>query len=111
MAGTVGAIFKSALQLGSAVGSAVITSIQTSVQDKDGPDGALKYKGRAAAFWFVLAVVCVELIALIVFYDPKIGALRDEDKDETDKTSEPETATEAPSAPEKTVAEDGTAKV
>jgi hypothetical protein len=102
------------------VGSAIITSIQTSVQDKDGPDGALKYKGRAAAFWFVLAVVCVETIALIVFYDPKIGVLGDEDRDvkglpesesATVPASETASTNEKGASPEKTVAEDGTTKV
>lgn len=53
MAGTVGAIFNGALQLGSAVGLSVVTSIQTSVEKKHG--GPTSYSGRAAVFWFVLA--------------------------------------------------------
>lgn len=111
MAGTVGAIFNSALQLGSAVGIAIITSIQTSVQDKDAPDGALKYKGRAAAFWFLLAVVCVELIALVVFYDPKIGELGEEERGEKGKEIANEVTHEPDQASEKPVADDGIAKV
>ncbi len=66
MAGTVGAIFNGALQLGSAVGLAVVTSIQTSVETKHG--GPTSYSGRAAVFWFVLVVVCAEAISLLVFY-------------------------------------------
>ena len=81
MAGTVGAIFNGALQLGSAVGLAAVSSIQTSVEAKHG--GTTNYAGRAAAFWFVLAVVCIELVSLLVFY--RIGA---ESKEHTeDKTS------------------------
>ncbi|EGN97460.1 hypothetical protein SERLA73DRAFT_75140 [Serpula lacrymans var. lacrymans S7.3] len=66
MAGTVGAIFNGALQFGSAIGLAAMSSIQTSVEDKHG--GSEEYSGRAAAFWFLLAVVCVEAFAVLVFY-------------------------------------------
>jgi len=66
MAGTVGAIFNSALQLGSAVGLAIDTSIETSIEQKHG--GPSSYTGRAAVLWFVLAFVCVEAISLLVFY-------------------------------------------
>lgn len=71
MAGTVGAIFNSALQLGSAVGSAAVTSIQTSIAAKPGQGGADGYQGRAAAFWFLFAVIVVEAIAVLVFYQPQ----------------------------------------
>ena len=66
MAGTVGAIFNGALQLGSAVGIAAVSSIETSVEKTHG--GPEKYTGRAASFWFLLAIVCVELVAMLVFY-------------------------------------------
>lgn len=66
MAGTVGAIFNGALQLGSAVGLAAVSSIETSVEKKTG--GPTVYAGRAAAFWFVLAIICVEAISVLVFY-------------------------------------------
>lgn len=66
MAGTVGAIFNGALQLGSAVGIAAVSSIETSVEEKSGnPDG---YAGRAAAFWFLLGIIVLEIISLLVFY-------------------------------------------
>ena len=55
MAGTVGAIFNGALQLGSAVGIAAVSSIEQSVEAKNGdPSG---YAGRAAAFWFLLGII------------------------------------------------------
>src|ERR1700761_9780219 len=38
LAGTIGAIFNSALQLGSSVGNAVIKAIETNVNDKHGGD-------------------------------------------------------------------------
>lgn len=66
MAGTVGAIFNGALQLGSAVGLAAVSSIETSVEASHG--GPTSYAGRAAAFWFLLGVVCLEAISLAVFY-------------------------------------------
>ena len=80
MAGTVGAIFNSALQLGAAAGSAIVSSIQTSVQNGDGIDGGMKYKGRAAAFWFLFAIVCIELVVMAIFYDPSIGKFNDIDE-------------------------------
>ncbi len=48
VAGTVGAAFNSALQLGAAIGLAVVTTIETNVADS--PDS---YNGRAAGFWFL----------------------------------------------------------
>lgn len=66
MAGTVGAIFNGALQLGSAIGISAVGSIETSVEARNG--GSESYAGRAAAFWFLLAIVCIEFLALLVFY-------------------------------------------
>ncbi|KAI0337830.1 MFS general substrate transporter [Trametopsis cervina] len=72
MAGTTGAIFNGALQLGSAVGIAAVSSIETSVEARlpGRVEGAIvtSYKGRAAAFWFLLGVVCLEALNLLVFY-------------------------------------------
>lgn len=65
--GIVGAVFNSALQLGAAVGTAAVTSIQQNV-DKKQADPATTYKGRQAGFWFLVAVIIVELIAFIIFY-------------------------------------------
>ncbi|GJE93570.1 MFS general substrate transporter [Phanerochaete sordida] len=66
MAGTVGAIFNGALQLGSAVGIAAVSSIESSVEARSGDPAG--YAGRAAAFWFLLAIVGIEVVALLVFY-------------------------------------------
>ncbi|KAI0070062.1 MFS general substrate transporter, partial [Panus rudis PR-1116 ss-1] len=66
MAGTVGAIFNGALQLGSAIGIAAMSSIETSLDAAKGD--FTSYRGRAAAFWFVFGVVCLQVIFLSVFY-------------------------------------------
>ena len=66
MAGTVGAIFNGALQFGSAIGLAAFNSIQTSVEASHG--GAREYHGRAAAFWFLLGVVLIEVLSVSYFY-------------------------------------------
>ena len=66
MWGTVGAIIHGASQLGSAVGVAAFNAIKTSVEEKTG--GPTFFTGRAAALWFVLAIVCVEAVSLLVFY-------------------------------------------
>jgi len=65
--GIVGAVFNAALQLGAAVGSAAITSIQQNVDDKQ-PNPETTYKGRQAGFWFLVAVIIVEMIAFVIFY-------------------------------------------
>jgi len=66
-AGMIGAIFNSALQLGSAVGTAVTTSIQSGIDSKE-PDPATSYKGRAAGMWFLLGVLVVEMVAVVFFF-------------------------------------------
>ena len=66
MAGTVGAIFNGGLQLGSAVGLAIATSIQASVSQKHGsPDD---YSGRAAAYWFIFAAAILGAVVMFFFY-------------------------------------------
>ena len=91
MAGTVGAIFNSALQLGAAVGSAVITSISTSIENR-GPGDAEKFQGRADAFWFVLSVIAVETICVVIFYKPTVLRSSDDDareKEDLEKAAPP----------------------
>ncbi|KAF8552681.1 MFS general substrate transporter [Imleria badia] len=66
MAGTVGAIFNGALQFGSAVGLAAFMSIETSVGATHGDPR--DYHGRAAAFWFLLGIVLVEILSVSYFY-------------------------------------------
>ncbi|KAG1897787.1 major facilitator superfamily domain-containing protein [Suillus fuscotomentosus] len=67
MAGTVGAIFNGALQSGSAIGLAGVSSIETSVEARHG--GSHEYSGRAAAFWFLFAIISIEIISVSIFYD------------------------------------------
>ncbi len=65
-----GAIYNSALQVGSALGLSIVASIQTSGAAQPSGGGPNGYKGRAAAFWFLFAVVVVETISVAVFYKP-----------------------------------------
>ncbi|KAG1796381.1 major facilitator superfamily domain-containing protein [Suillus plorans] len=67
MAGTVGAIFNGALQSGSAIGLAGVSSIETSVEARHG--GSHEYSGRAAAFWFLFTIISIEIISVSIFYD------------------------------------------
>jgi hypothetical protein len=77
MAGTVGAIFNSALQFGSAIGLAATSSIQSSVEATHG--GSHEYAGRAAAFLFLTGIVALQFIFILIFYDrsmdhrPQVG--------------------------------------
>ncbi|KIJ19716.1 hypothetical protein PAXINDRAFT_166798 [Paxillus involutus ATCC 200175] len=66
MAGTVGAMLNGALQFGSAIGLAAVGSIETSVEATHG--GPEEYYGRAAAFWFLLAIVLLEIISVSCLY-------------------------------------------
>jgi hypothetical protein len=66
MAGIVGAMFNCALQLGSAIGLAAATSIETSVEKTHG--GFYEYHGRAAVFWFLLVIFVVQTVGVLVFY-------------------------------------------
>ncbi|OSD00393.1 MFS general substrate transporter [Trametes coccinea BRFM310] len=87
MAGTVGAIFNGALQLGSAVGISAVGSIESSVEATHG--GPQSYAGRQAAFWFLLAIVGVELLSMLVFYRrSKEGAAQEVDVSAKEKALE-----------------------
>ncbi|PIL32540.1 MFS general substrate transporter [Ganoderma sinense ZZ0214-1] len=66
MAGTVGAIFNGALQLGSAIGISAVGSIKSSVESTHG--GPTSYAGCAAAYWFLLGIVSVEFVSMLMFY-------------------------------------------
>ncbi len=82
MAGTVAAVFNSALQLGAAVGLAIVTSIETNVERHQG--GFASYKGRAAAFYFLFAIVVLAFLSTLIFireekdtpHRPSAAALR-----------------------------------
>ncbi|KXN84040.1 hypothetical protein AN958_00529 [Leucoagaricus sp. SymC.cos] len=64
-AGVVGAVFNCSLQLGCAAGTAIITSIQTSVQKTHG--GPTSYTGRRAGFWFLFGLLALLTAAQLVF--------------------------------------------
>ncbi|EKM77931.1 hypothetical protein AGABI1DRAFT_42601 [Agaricus bisporus var. burnettii JB137-S8] len=64
-AGVVGSIFNCFNQLGSAAGSAIAASIQTSVDKTHG--GPTSWTGRKAAFWFLFAILAIETICVFVF--------------------------------------------
>ncbi|KAF8580291.1 MFS general substrate transporter [Ramaria rubella] len=65
VAGVVGAIFQCALQLGCSAGTAIVTSIQTSVEQRHGgPNG---FQGRAAGFWFLVAVISIAMFGVAFF--------------------------------------------
>ncbi|KZP24584.1 MFS general substrate transporter [Athelia psychrophila] len=66
MAGTIGAIFNGTLQLGSAIGLAAVSSIETSVEATHG--GFTKYYGRAAVFYLFIGVIIVQALGLLIFY-------------------------------------------
>ena len=73
MACTVGAILDVAVRFGSAIGTSVVSSIESSVEEKHG--GPTRYAGRAASFLFLVGFCAVELIAMLVFCLPsKEGA-------------------------------------
>jgi hypothetical protein len=69
MGGVVGAIFNGALQLGSAIGIAAFTAIQVRVD----ANRADSYEGRAAGFWFMVIVICAEMMMILVFYKDAVG--------------------------------------
>jgi nitrate/nitrite transporter NarK len=66
-AGTVGALFNAALQLGSAVGLAAATSIEASIEAR-APEGFAGFGGRRAVFWFIVGIAALETAAVTVFY-------------------------------------------
>jgi hypothetical protein len=70
-AGTVGAVFNSALQLGGAIGSSATTSIQASIDERvieNGTFDGTHFQGRSASLWFLLAWVGIVTIGVAVFY-------------------------------------------
>jgi predicted MFS family arabinose efflux permease len=105
VAGTVGAVFNCALQLGSAVGLAAVSSIATSVDDKNAHNLSIPvtewshrlneisdsmwkegFKGRAASFWFVLGILVLEAIAVLIFFKVDMPIHEEEKEGVSDKT-------------------------
>ena len=80
MAGTVGAILNSSLQLGSALGTAIATTIQQGVEAKQkGTDFRSRYAGCAAAFTFYAVLTVVAAIMTLIFYKPKSKPVSNEE--------------------------------
>ncbi|KAL0065583.1 hypothetical protein AAF712_007361 [Marasmius tenuissimus] len=73
-AGVVGSIFNCFLQLGCAAGTAIVTSIQTSVDDTYG--GPTAWEGRAAGLWFLFALLIVDTICILVFMKNTVAPTR-----------------------------------
>ncbi|EUC54872.1 MFS general substrate transporter [Rhizoctonia solani AG-3 Rhs1AP] len=87
-AGTVGAVFNSALQLGSAIGTSATTSIQASVDMQNvGKEGLTGFEGRSAALWFLLAWVGLEMIGVAVFFQRSAESPLDEEAGEEEAAS------------------------
>ncbi|KAI0770750.1 major facilitator superfamily domain-containing protein [Irpex lacteus] len=89
MAGTVGAIFNCALQLGGAVGIAAVSSIESSLEaglPRNSEGVVTSYKGRAAGFWFLLAIIGVEMLNVSVFY--RVEKIPKEDVESQGEVSE-----------------------
>lgn len=86
MAGTVGAIFNSALQLGSSVGSAAVTSITSTIDNRAGTPNPHPYAGRSASFWFLLGVVVLEALSVMIFYRPLRAEFMEEEVKEPSTT-------------------------
>ena len=90
MAGIVGAIFNSGCQLGAAVGLAIDLSIETSVELRHG--GYTGFSGRRAVFYWQIAAVAVEGLAVLIFY--KTGRNADNGPLDTDSEGEKERSEE-----------------
>jgi len=71
VSGIVSAMFTCVLQMGGAIGSAVLTSIQTSVQISHG--GPNSFSGRAAGLWFLFAFLSTMTVLLLVFMKNSAG--------------------------------------
>ncbi|KAG8684069.1 hypothetical protein FRC09_015640 [Ceratobasidium sp. 395] len=65
-AGTVGAVFNAALQLGAAIGTSATTSIQATVDGRTSSGSG--FTGRFAALWFLVAYIALEIVGVAVFY-------------------------------------------
>ncbi|KAJ7165802.1 major facilitator superfamily domain-containing protein [Mycena filopes] len=71
VSGIVSAMFTCVLQMGGAIGAAILTSIQTSVQISHG--GPTAFAGRAAGIWFLVAFLTVMGVLLLVCMKDTVG--------------------------------------
>ena len=101
VAGTVGAVFNSALQLGSAVGLAAVSSLTTSIDAKSSFEPPLTewsqhldqitssmwkdaYKGRSSAYWFLLGILLLLATAVILFFKVDLPVHEEKPVEKTD---------------------------
>ncbi|KAJ3515160.1 hypothetical protein NLJ89_g1938 [Agrocybe chaxingu] len=71
VSGIISAVFVSVLQTGGATGLAIVTSIQTSVEQRNGdPTG---FEGRAAGLWFLVAFIGTVMLLFVVFMKNSVG--------------------------------------
>lgn len=74
-------MYNAALQLGSGLGIAVLSSITSTRNAKEIKAGRPPgYKGLSEAYWFIVVVFAVEAIALLIFYKIYNPPSRDEEK-------------------------------
>jgi len=78
IAATVGSILTASSQFGSAAGTAIITSIQTTVQQTHG--GPDSFSGRAAGLWFIVGMTAAETLSLLFFMKNVVAPGRDRRK-------------------------------
>ncbi|KAH9936571.1 MFS general substrate transporter [Fomitopsis serialis] len=78
IAATVGSILTASSQFGSAAGTAIITSIQTTVQQTHG--GPNSFSGRAAGLWFIVGMTAAETLSLLFFMKNVVAPGRDRRK-------------------------------
>ncbi|KAJ7174348.1 major facilitator superfamily domain-containing protein [Mycena filopes] len=71
VSGIVSAMFTCVLQMGGAIGAAILTSIQTSVQISHG--GPTAFAGRAAGIWFLVVFLTVMGLLLLVCMKDTVG--------------------------------------
>lgn len=110
IAGTVGAIFNCALQLGAAIGLAAVSSIMASVDARNPPMDPpvtnfswhlddipksmwkMAFQGRAASFSFLLAIFGVQFVNVLVFF--KVDLPEPPNEGENEKRGDIEVAIE-----------------
>ncbi|KAG6871572.1 hypothetical protein C0995_002972, partial [Termitomyces sp. Mi166 len=74
--------------LGCAAGSAIITSIQTSVDETHG--GPTVWAGRAAGLWFLFALLAVETLCIMVFMHNTVPPTKSTIKEKEQNLESPE---------------------
>jgi hypothetical protein len=71
-AGTVGAVFNAAIQLGGAISISAFIALQTSVDSSSDLKGGNGYQGCAAGWWYIFSLQVVAALCVGVFYKPQV---------------------------------------